>query len=306
MICSASNRFVPEVRSSAWRARSVRMDRRIADISCRKKGSCLLYSSTNCKIINCTVREARTHGMAIFLSDNCVVQNSFVKGCYELGIDLANGASGEGGHVVIGCMLEQKGRALQMHYGKRISVIGCVFKGCGAGTQGSAHDVIITGCNFIGSGSGIYCNVSPGKDVIISNNVIADTEEAIQIDDVTDVSITGNIIRNCTGYGIKVLKTAHFVIANNKLIDVGTNDTKTEISTNAAIVMTNACSYGLVTGNNIRLTTTEAKGCAGGIVENNMLGDYNVVTGNIIRGARIAATRKLGEHSVFEGNYEFA
>lgn len=269
-----------------------------------------LYSSTNCKITNCTVRDVRCHGIAVFLSELCTITNTLVQDCYELGIDLSNGQSGEGGHSIIGCTVDGcGGRGIQCHYAKRVNVVGCVLRNnaTGIGSQGSGQELVITGCNIYGNKlDGVFCNVTPGKNIIVADNIISNNSGGIQIEEVMDVSITGNIIFGCTSYGIKVLKTEHFVISDNKLHDICNNDTKTEITTNAAIVMANKCSYGLVSGNNIRLTATETKGGACGIAENNMLGDYNVVTGNIIRGARIQATRKLGANSKFENNYEFA
>lgn len=268
-----------------------------------------LYSSTNCKIINCTVRESRAHGIAVFVSTACTISNSLVEDCYELGIDLSNGQGGDGGHAIIGCTVSGAGnRGIQCHYAKRVNVVGCVLKNNsnGIGTQGSGQELIITGCNIYGNvNRGVYCSVSPGKNVVISDNIIAANGEGIQFDSVEDASITGNIIMENTTHGIKMIKSNRFVIANNKLMGNIPNDTKTEITTNAAIAITNACSHGLVIGNSITIDSTDSKGCACGIAENNMLGDCNVVVNNIIKGARVQATRKLGANSVFENNYEF-
>jgi hypothetical protein len=225
-----------------------------------------------------------------------------------LGIDIFGG---DGGHLIHGCIAKNcSATGIQGHNVVNTIFSNCTLKNCGTGisAQEGPNNVVISGCNFYSCRNAIKCVASGGKTInIVGNNIITSALDAIQIDATgsTDWCVSNNLIKDSAQEAIKVIGANGFTITGNHIVNSYANDTATEITKNAAIRIQGAAKNGYVADNNIILTTTDAKGCACGIAEYSLTGDNNVVVNNVIRGARLAATQKLGTNSKFENNYEF-
>lgn len=270
----------------------------------------LFREASQCKAIRCTVNKARGHGILTTMSAQCQVLNCIADDCQNLGIDTYGG---DGGHLIHGCVAKNcDGVGFQCHNAVNTIISNCIAVNCYAGisAQEAPDNVVITGCEVYDSiQCGIKCVAGQGKMVnIVGNTIIGGSLDGIQIDatsNASDFVVSNNIIKSPTRNAINVIGVHGFSISGNHIINPFAADTAAAISNNAAIKMSGTASNGLISGNHIILDADDTTGCACGIAEYNLTGDNNVAVNNVIRGARIAATQKLGANSKFENNYEF-
>lgn len=271
----------------------------------------IFAESSQCKAINCTVNKARGHGILTTMSAQCQVLNCVVDDCQNLGIDVYGG---DGGHLIHGCVAKNcDGIGIQGHNAVNTVFSNCIAVNCyeGISAQGTPDNVVITGCEVYNNiNCGIKCVASVGKMVnIVGNTIIGGSLDGIQIDasaSASDFAVSNNVIKNSVRNAINVIGIHGFSITGNHIVNPLATDTSTTIANKAAIKISGTASNGYVANNHILLDTTDTTGCPCGIAEYSLTGDNNVITSNVIRGARIAATQKLGTNSKFENNYEFA
>lgn len=269
----------------------------------------LFSNATRCKAIECTANNVLTHGFLMLYSAQCQEINCTAKDCARLGFDVFGG---DGGHLIHGCVAINGDTGFQNHNAVNTIVSNCTATGANVGfsaQSGNTKNVLFVGCAAYSNRYGFKCIASGTKIIsIIGCTIIDSANDGIQLDaaNATELLVADNVIKNSQQRAIWLLGANGFTITGNHITDCCTADTGTAVSDKAAICIYGAAKNGLVSGNNIQLNTTDTKGCACGIAEYSLTGDNNVVVNNVIRGARVAATNKLGANSVFENNYEFA
>lgn len=278
------------------------------DTSYGSNGIHFVSGCTECKAINCTINNVKCHGILVSRSGQCQVLNCVVDNCKRLGMDIF----GEpGGHLIHGCVAKNcTATGIQGHNVVNTIFSNCIATNCGIGisAQEGPNNVVITGCELYSNRNAIKCIAVSAKTInIVGNTIIGSALDAIQLDaeNSTDWVIAHNIIKESAKQAINVIGIKGFSIVGNHISNCYATDTASAITNNAAIKISGVASNGYVADNHIILTTTETKGCVCGIAEYSLTGDNNVVVNNVIRGARIAATQKLGTNSKFENNYEF-
>ncbi len=271
--------------------------------------TCVLRTCINSSIDNCNMRMAPSipandiYGFAIYSAcqgvtiSNCHAQGNFrhayaiavgdtdtdaeganrdivINGCTNMGGDLAgfdSHATGEG-ITFANCVSIGKAGSSNAFDGRAIrsKFIGChvLDSGLGSGINldGNAYESEIIGCHIIDSGNNGIQIEEGITDVIISGNVIKNSgDNGINI--LTGPSdrfiITNNIITDNTSDGIDVTNSDNWIISNNIIKNNGayginfssgncTNETITDniFSGNSSGVINNGGQTGNIEGNN--------------------------------------------------------
>ena len=268
----------------------------------------LFYQANRCAAQNCTVNEAQNHGILTTSSEQCRIINCEVNNCERLGIDTFS-STDSGGHLIHGCTAKGCNIGFQLHNAVNTVVSNCfsIDNSVGISAQEHPGNLIITGNVVKDCGYSIKCIASRAKMLQIIGNTIIGGTDGVQLDATgsTDCCVSHNTFKD-TGRAINLIGVNGFSVVGNHITNPLANDTATTINGNAAINISGTAKNGYVADNHIIITSTDTKGCGCGIIENKATCDYNVVVNNVIRGARIAATQKLGANSKFENNYEFA
>ena len=271
----------------------------------------MFYHATRCTAQNCTVNKSMNHGILTTSSEQCRVINCTINNAKRLGFDTFT-STDSGGHLIQGCTAKGCNIGYQFHNALNTIMLGChsISNSTGISVQEKPKKLILVDNIVQDCGYGIKCIAKSGEDIsIASNHITGILADAIQIDASTNAHnfiVEGNYIGNIKGNAINIIGVDGFTVTGNTINNVNYANTDAEIL-KAAIRLSGTASNGMVSGNHITLVSDDTTGCPAGIAEMaNLTGGNNVVVNNVIRGARIAATQKVGANSKFENNYEFA
>jgi nitrous oxidase accessory protein NosD len=220
----------------------------------------------------------------------------------------SNASTGRSTKVTVsGCTLKDNGSAdteggMIISFVDEVAVIGNQIDNVGApsGSTNLYHGIYLRTCNQAtvahntlqtlkrGAGIVVYADVPNGEtactDVTLSGNVIQDAENyvGIRCDNVNDLAITGNVVRDCYDNAMYLTTIDGLTVHGNVMKN--NNVSGTTGMTAAAAIRAQAITFGAFTGNTA--IETEAAGAdygQGGFIQFAGTNSDITVTGNVFR-----------------------